>query len=73
MAVIEINNPSSLKVKLDLGMVDGKTKTRNKSYSLLKYDASAQDCFDVGTAIMGLQTYPVMYIKLSFNERKTYI
>jgi len=62
MAVIEINNPSSLKVKLDLGMVDGKTKTRSKSYSNLKYDASAQDAFDVGTALMGLQTYPVMDI-----------
>jgi len=62
MAVIEINNPSSLKVKLDLGMVDGKTKTRSKSYSSLKHNALAQDAFDVGTAIMGLQTYPVMDI-----------
>ncbi len=62
MAVIEIKNPSSLKVKLDLGMVDGKTKTRSKSYSSLKASASAQDAFDVGTAIMGLQTYPVMDI-----------
>jgi hypothetical protein len=40
MAVVEIENHSSLKVKLDLGMVYG--KTRSKSYSSLKYDASAQ-------------------------------
>ena len=62
MAVVEIKNPSSLKVKLDLGMVDGKTKTRSKSYSSLKDSASAQDAFDVGKAIMELQTYPVMDI-----------
>ncbi|MEG2247115.1 MAG: DUF1659 domain-containing protein [Peptostreptococcaceae bacterium] len=43
-------------------MVDGKTKTRSKSYSSLKYDTSAQDAFDVGTAIMGLQGHTVMDI-----------
>ena len=62
MAVIEINNPSSLKIKLDLGMVDGKTKTRSKSYSYLKHNALVQDAFDVGTAIMGLQGYTVIDI-----------
>lgn len=62
MAVIEINNPSSLKVKLDLGMVDGKTKTRIKSYSYLKHSALAQDVYDVGEAIMGLQGHTVMDI-----------
>lgn len=67
MAVIEINNPSSLKVKLDLGMVNGKTKTRSKSYSNLKYDTSAQDAFDVGTALMGLQAHTVMDISKQDN------
>ena len=62
MAVIEINNPSSLKVKLDLGMVDGKTKTRIKSYSYLKHDALIQDVYDVGEAIMELQVHNVMDI-----------
>ncbi|HSQ88327.1 DUF1659 domain-containing protein [Romboutsia sp.] len=62
MAVIEINNPSSLKVKLDLGMVDGKTKTRIKSYSYLKHDALLQDVYDVGEAIMTLQEHTVMDI-----------
>ncbi len=55
MAVVEIKNPSSLKIKLDLGMVDGKTKSRSKSFSSLKYDASAQDVYDVAKALMGLQ------------------
>ena len=31
MAVKESKNPSSLKIKLDLGMVDGKTKVRSKT------------------------------------------
>ena len=36
MAVSEIKNPSSLKIKLNLGLVDGKAKTRSKSYYYIK-------------------------------------
>ena len=43
MSVLEAKNPSSLKIKLDLGMVEGKTKVRSKTFSNLKHNASAQD------------------------------
>ena len=62
MAVVQINNPSSLKIKLDLGMVNGKTKTRSRSYSFLKHNAAIEDIFAVGEAMMGLQKYTVMDI-----------
>ena len=44
MAVNESKNPSSLKIKLDLGMVDGKTKVRSKTFSNLKHDADCSKC-----------------------------
>ena len=47
MAVNEVKNPSSLRIKLDLGMVNGKTKVRSKTFSSLKHNASAQDVYDV--------------------------
>lgn len=59
MAVSEIKNPSSLKIKLSLGLVDGKAKTRSKSYSYLKHDSELQDVYDVGEALMGLQKHDV--------------
>ncbi|RDY25834.1 DUF1659 domain-containing protein [Romboutsia weinsteinii] len=62
MAVVEIKELSSLKIRLDLGMIDGKTKTRSKSYSYLKHNAPAQDTYDVGEAIMSLQEHTVMNI-----------
>ena len=60
MAVVEINNPSSLKVKLDLGMVDGKTKTRIKTFSNLKNSTNTQDVYDVANSLMALQKYSVL-------------
>ena len=60
MAVVEINNPSSLKVKLDLGMVDGKTKTRSKTFSNLKNSANTQDVYDVANSLMALQEHGVL-------------
>ncbi|WP_296644403.1 DUF1659 domain-containing protein [Romboutsia sp. 13368] len=60
MAVVEAKNPSSLKVKLDLGMVDGKTKVRSKTFSNLKHDANAQDVYDVAESLMALQEYEVL-------------
>lgn len=62
MAVVEIKNPSSLKIRLDLGMVDGKTKARTKSYTSLKHNASLQDVYDVAEVTMGLQEHGVLDI-----------
>ena len=55
MAVKESKNPSSLKIKLDLGMADGKTKVRSKTFSNLKHDAGAQNVYDVAESLMALQ------------------
>ena len=60
MVVVEAKNPSSLKVKLDLGMVDGKTKVRSKTFSNLKHNANAQDVYDVAESLMALQEYTVI-------------
>ena len=45
MAVITMNNPSSLRVKLDAGLNDstGNTIVKSKTYSNLKYNANNQD------------------------------
>ena len=43
MVVNEMQNPSSLRIKLDLGMVDDKTKVKSKTFSSVKPDASAQN------------------------------
>ena len=53
--VIEAKNPSSIRIKLDLGMEDGRTKVRSKTFSALKHNASAQNVYDVANALMGLQ------------------
>ena len=55
--VYEAKNPSSLRIKLDLGMENGKTKVRSKTFSALKYDASAQNVYDVAESLMALQEY----------------
>ena len=60
MAVNETKNPSSLKIKLDLGMVDGKTKVRSKTFSNLKHDATSQNVYDVAESLMALQEYDVL-------------
>ena len=57
MAITATNNPSSLRVKLSLGKVDGKEKRVTKSYSHLKHDATAQDVYDVGVSLMSLQDH----------------
>lgn len=62
MAVNEMKNPSSLRVKLDLGMVDGKTKVRSKTFSSVKHDASAQNVYDVAESLMELQEYETLEI-----------
>lgn len=60
MAVNEAKKPSSLKIKLDLGMVDGKTKVRSKTFSNLKHDATSQNVYDVAESLMSLQEYDVL-------------
>ena len=60
--VNEMKNPSSLRIKLDLGMVNGKTKVRSKTFTSLKHSATAQDVYDVAEALMELQEYPVIEI-----------
>ena len=62
MAVTEAKNPSSLRIKLDLGMEDGRTKVRSKTFSSVKHDASAQNVYDVAQALMGLQEYQTIEI-----------
>lgn len=62
MAIVEMNNPSSLRIKLDLGMEDGKTKVKSKTFSSLKHNASSQNIYDVSEALMELQTYPTLEI-----------
>lgn len=63
--VIEAKNPSSIRIKLDLGMEDGRTKVRSKTFSALKHNASAQNVYDVANALMGLQEYtPIEIAKI---------
>ena len=62
MSVIEAKNPSSLRVKLDLGMVNGKTKVRSKTFSNLKHNADTQDVYEVAQNLMALQEYSVLEI-----------
>lgn len=64
MSVITMNNPSSLRVKLDAGLSysTGKTIVKSKTYSNLKNDANEQDVYDVAQALMGLQDYDVLEV-----------
>ena len=62
MAVTEMQNPSSLRIKLDLGMVDGKTKVRSKTFSSVKHEASAQNVYDVAETLMELQEYQTIEV-----------
>lgn len=64
MTVVTLNNPSSLRVRLDAGLNDstGKTIVKSKTFSNLKYDANNQDVYDVAKALMELQVYPVIEV-----------
>ena len=64
MAVTTMNNPSSLRVKLDAGLSysTGNTIVKSKTYSNLKYNANNQDVYDVAQALMGLQDYTVLEV-----------
>ncbi len=58
--MLEIKNPSSLKIKLDLGMENGKVKTKIKSFSNVKHNVSLQDAYDVVEALVNLQEHSLM-------------
>ena len=62
MAVNEMQNPSSLRIKINLGMEDGKTKVRSKTFSSVKHDASAQNVYDVAETLMELQEYQTIEV-----------
>lgn len=62
MAVVELKNPTSLRIRFDLGMEDGKSKTKSRTYSNIRTNATGQDLFDVAEAIAGLQSYDVLEI-----------
>ncbi len=62
MAINQMKNPSSLRIKLDLGMENGKTKVKSKTFSSLKHDALVQNVYDVGEALMELQEYATLEI-----------
>lgn len=62
MAVIETKNPSTLKVKLDLGIVNGKTKTKIKSFTNVKPSATAEEVYYVAESLMSLQNHNILDI-----------
>ena len=64
MSVITMNNPSSLKIKLDAGKdyLTGNTIVKSKTYSNLKHNANNQDVYDVARALMNLQEYEILEI-----------
>lgn len=64
MSVITMNNPSSLRLKLDAGKDDstGNTIVKSKTYSNLKHNANNQDVYDVAEALMGLQEYEILEV-----------
>lgn len=63
MAVTELKNPSSLRLTLSLGKVDGKDKRRSKTYSHLKPSANGDDVYEVATALMSLQDHALIEVR----------
>jgi hypothetical protein len=58
---VEINNLSSLKIKLSLGLDgDGKAITRSKTFGALKHNALTDDILAVANAFAGLGQYDLM-------------
>ena len=64
MSVIEGKNPTSLRMKFDLGLdeLTNKTKVKSKTYSNIKPEATSQDIFDVARALEHLQEFTVLEI-----------
>ncbi len=72
MAVNEMQNPSSLRIKLDLGMVDGKTKVRSKTFSTLKTWCTCTKCIWRCRSFNGLQEYDTIEIAKIDNTTLAY-
>ena len=64
MSVVEGKNPTSLRMKFDLGFdsVTNKTKVRSKTYSNVRHNATSQDIYDVAITLQSLQEYEVIEI-----------
>ena len=61
--VIEIKNPSSLRIRLHCGTDDnGDAITKSKTYSSVKYDALGGDVYSVADGIVSLQKHTVLDI-----------
>lgn len=54
----------SLVLKLDAGFIDGKSKTVNRTFNGIKFNATEQQIYDVGTAIAGLQDNSLLLVSL---------
>ena len=69
MSVIEGKNPTSLRMKFDLGKdeLTNKTKVKYKTYSNIKPEATSQAIYDVATALEGLQEFPVLEVVMIEN------
>ena len=64
MSVVEGKNPTSLRMKFDLGFdaVTNKTKVKSKTYSNVRHNATSQDIYDVAIKLQSLQEYEVIEI-----------
>ena len=60
---VEINNLSSLKIKLSLGLDDdGKAIVRSKTFGALKHNALADNVLAVADAFASLQQHELMEV-----------
>ncbi|CEI73339.1 DUF1659 domain-containing protein [Romboutsia hominis] len=64
MAVTVTKNPSTLRLRFDLGRDDvtGKTKIKSKSYSNVDPDALDDDVYAVGSVISSLQSHTLLEV-----------
>ena len=61
--VVEMKNPSSLRVKFDCGLNEsGNTLVKSRTYSNLKHDAESGDVLEVAEALASLQQHGVLEI-----------
>ena len=69
---IEINNLSSLKIKLSLGLDgDGKSITRSKTFGALKHNALSDDVLAVANAFVDLQQHDLVEVLKQDNKSIT--
>lgn len=54
MAINKLAESTSLVLKLDGGMIDGKVKTINRTFSKVKNSATEENVYATGTAISSL-------------------